>query len=318
MWDCRYSLLYPASGVHGNDHAARDWCSSLVTITESTPGLRGSIRRRPLIWFFGLANLLSWAVWTPYILSENGLGLLHFSYPELLGNTQLSGVLPGAYLGPIFSAYVVTLVADGRPGLRRWVGRLANWRVSWRWYVGVVLAVPVTLTLSSMALYDQNPMLPTVGALVAYVPGLVLQMVTTGLAEEPGWRDFALPRLQQRFGPLGGTLILGPLWGVWHLPLFFSEWGNWPHWTWTTPVEFVATCVTFSITMTWVFNRSGESLPIAMLLHTSVNNFFSIVWSDMFPQLSIQDTSHAFLLGSATVALMVLLLTRGRLGYKPA
>jgi membrane protease YdiL (CAAX protease family) len=243
--------------------------------------------------------------------------VLHFRFPTLLGTSQFAGVLPGAYLGPIFSAYVVTAVAGGRPGLRQWIGRLANWRVNWKWYAGVVIAVPAVLTVSSIALSDLNPVLPAAVTLVAYLPGLVLQMVTTGLAEEPGWRDFALPRLQSRFGPLGGTLILGPLWGVWHLPLFLSEWGNWPHWTWLTPLEFIATCVTFSIVMTWVFNRTGESLPIAMLLHTSVNNFFSIAWSEMFPTLSIQTTSHAFLLGSGTVAIALLVFTRGRLGYRP-
>lgn len=287
-----------------------------VTIIDT--GIRSGIRRRPLTWFFVLANLLSWAAWTPYILSENGLGLLHFRFPELLGTSQLAGVLPGAYLGPIFSAYLVTAAADGRQGLKRWVGRLAKWRVNWLWYVGVVVSVPAVLIISSIALTDQNPLLPATATFVAYLPGLVLQMVTTGLAEEPGWRDFALPRLQTRFGPLAGTLVLGPLWGLWHLPLFFSEWGNWPHWTWLTPVEFVATCITFSIIMTWVFNRSGESLPIAMLLHTSVNNFFSIAYSDMFPQLATQGTSHVFLLGSATIALVLLIVTRGRLGYRPA
>jgi membrane protease YdiL (CAAX protease family) len=169
-----------------------------VTITESI--------RRPLTWFFVLANAPSCAAWAPSILSENGLGLLHFRFPELLGASQLSGVLPGAYLGPIFSAYVVTAVSDGRPGLRQWVGRLANWRVNWRWYVGVVVAVPAVLTVSTIALSERNPMLPAVATLVAYVPGLVLQMITTGLAEEPGWRDFALPRLQSRFGPLGGGM----------------------------------------------------------------------------------------------------------------
>jgi hypothetical protein len=58
---------------------------------------------------------------------------------------------------------------------------------------------------------------------LAIVPGLVVQMVTTGLAEEPGRRDFALPYRQPKFGPLRGTLILGPPWGLWQLPLFFSE-----------------------------------------------------------------------------------------------
>ena len=285
--------------------------------TDGGGGLRDSIRRRPLTWFFVLANLLSWVAWTPYILSENGLGVLHFRFPEVLGTSQFAGVLPGAYLGPIGAAFLVTAVADGRTGLRRWTARLVRWRVHWLWYVGVVVSVPALLTITTMALSEQNPLVPAVATLVAYLPGLVLQMVTTGLAEEPGWRDFALPRLQQRYGPLGGTLVLGPLWGVWHLPLFFSEWGGWPDVTWLTPIEFVATCVTFSIIMTWVFNRTGQSLPLAMLLHTSVNNFFSLAWSQMFPSLSVRDTTHAFLLASAAVALVLLVATRGRLGYRP-
>ncbi|WP_240521405.1 type II CAAX endopeptidase family protein [Amycolatopsis vastitatis] len=285
--------------------------------TSDSGGLRDSIRRRPLTWFFVLANLLSWVAWTPYILSENGLGVLHFRFPEVLGTSQFAGVLPGAYLGPIGAAFLVTAIADGRTGLRRWTARLFKWRVNWLWYVAVVLSVPAALTITTIALSEQNPVLPAVATLVAYVPGLVLQMLTTGLAEEPGWRDFALPRLQQRFGPLGGTLILGPLWGLWHLPLFFSEWGGWPDVTWLTAVEFVATCVTFSIIMTWVFNRTGQSLPLAMLLHTSVNNFFSLAWSEMFPGLSIRDTTHAFLLASTAIALVLLVTTRGRLGYRP-
>ncbi len=292
----------------------------MATVDEAVSvgrqGVRGLVGRRPLLSFFVLANFLSWMAWTPYILSENGLGVWHFAFPRILGTSQLAGMLPGAYLGPILSAFLVTAAADGRPGLRRWVGRLARWRVGWRWYLAVLIGVPTALTVASMVLSDRNPVLPTVAVFVAYLPGLLLQLVTTGIAEEPGWRDFALPRLQRRFGPLLGTLILGPLWGVWHLPLFLTEWGNWPHLTWEQPAIFVVTCVTFSIIMTWVFNRSGESLPLAMVLHTSVNTFFSIAWSQMFPSLRYQDANMAFLFASAAVAIVLLVTTRGRLGYR--
>jgi membrane protease YdiL (CAAX protease family) len=199
-------------------------------LTEHGPtGLRGLIRRRPLICYFVLANLLSWAAWTPYILSATGLGVLHVHFPSVLGSTQIVGVLPGAYLGPILSAFLVTAVADGRAGLRRWAGRLLKWRVSWRWYLSVLVGVPAVLTLTSLALTGGHVQAPPASALVAYLPILLLELVTTGVAEEPGWRDFALPRLQRRYGPLVGTLILGPLWGAWHLPLFLSEWAGWPH-----------------------------------------------------------------------------------------
>ena len=282
-------------------------------------GLKGVIQRHPLIAFFTLANLLSWLAWVPYILSDDGLGVLHFGFPQFLGTNQLAGVLPGAYLGPIFSAFLVTRITDGRAGVRQWAGRLKRFRVRWYWYVTVPIAVPAVLTVSAMALTDQSPAALPVSVLIAYVPMLVLQMVTTGLAEEPGWRDFALPRLQRRFGPLVGTLILGPLWGVWHLPLFLSQWGGWPHVTPMMPVVFVATCVTFSIVMTWVFNRTGESLPLAMLLHTSVNTFSSIALGTLFPTLLASQTTYAFALGSGAVALVLLIATRGRLGYpRPA
>lgn len=279
-------------------------------------GLRGSIRRRPLTWFFSLAYLLSWIAWTPYILSENGVGVLHFGFPGVGGTTQLLGVLPGAYLGPITAALLVTGITEGRRGLRAWRGRMTKFKVGWRWYLVVLLSVPATLTLASVALSDHGPAVPPAAVLAAFLPGLILQMITTGLAEEPGWREFAMPRLQRRYGPLLGTLVVGPLWGAWHLPLFLTEWGG-PHVTWTTPLEFIATTIAFSFVMTWVFNRTGESLPLAMLLHCGVNNYFSLAWFDMFPSLPDGYAAHAFLLSSTTAAAVLLIATRGRLGCPP-
>lgn len=281
------------------------------------PGLRARVRRRPLTWFFVMAYALSWAAWTPYVLSENGLGILHFSFPSILGTGQLLGVMPGAYLGPILSAFVVTAVAQGRPGLRAWRGRLTKWRVGWRWYAAIILGVPAVLTVALTVLGDTIPTMPGIAMLAAFLPGLILQMVTTGIAEEPGWRDFAMPLLQRRYGPLLGTLIVGPLWGAWHLPLFLTEWGG-PDVTWETPVEFIITAIAFSFVMTWVFNRTGESLPLVLLLHAGVNNFFSFAAAGMFPTLTQQGTTQAFLFASIAIAFTVLLATRGRLGYRPA
>ncbi|MEU7861278.1 type II CAAX endopeptidase family protein [Nonomuraea sp. NPDC049141] len=285
----------------------------------SQTGLRGFIRRRPLISFFVLANLLSWAAWLPYILSATGLGVLDFTFPSLLGSTQFAGVLPGAYLGPILAAFIVTAVADGREGVRRWVGRMTKWRVSWVWYVATAVGVPATIIITGLAVSDGDIHMPPVAVLVAYLPGLLLQMVTTGLAEEPGWRDFALPRLQRKFGPLVTTLVLGPLWGLWHLPLFLSEWGGWPDVTPMRVGEFVASCCVLNVVITWVFNRTGQSLPLVMLLHVSINNFLSIAYADMFPSIATaEQASHVILLAGTTAAIVVLVATRGRLGYRLA
>ncbi|WP_435159221.1 CPBP family intramembrane glutamic endopeptidase [Amycolatopsis sacchari] len=274
------------------------------------------ITRHRLPAFFTMAFALSWLAWLPYVLSDNGLGIVHFRFPQLLGTPQLLGVLPGAYLGPILSAFIVTAVAEGRPGLRRWTGRLLRWRVKWWWYAATLLGVPVALTLASLP-FAHGFAVPGASVLVAYLPALVLQMITTGLAEEPGWRDFALPHLQPRFGALRGTLILGPLWGFWHLPLFLTEWGGWPDVHWYTVVEFVVAATALSVVMTWVFNRSGESLPVAMVLHTSVNNYMSVAWLEVFPGIDPHSSSRILLIASTVAAVVLIAVTRGRLGYRP-
>ncbi|TQM10014.1 CPBP family intramembrane glutamic endopeptidase [Pseudonocardia kunmingensis] len=280
-------------------------------------GALGPVRRHPLLSFFVLANLMSWLAWVPYILSQNGLGIWSYRFPDVLGTSQLLGVLPGAYLGPIASALFVTAVADGRPGLRRWLGRMWRWRVRWHWYAIALLGVPAAMLATGYVFSGGQVHAPSTMAVAAYVPGLLLQMVTTGLAEEPGWRDFALPRLQRRFGPLTGTMVLGPVWAVWHLPLFLTEWGGWPDADWTRAVSFAVFCIAFNVVMTWVFNRTGESLPLAVLAHVSVNNFASVLWSEMFPSIDADRASHAMAAGAVVACVLVLLGTRGRLGYPP-
>lgn len=275
-------------------------------------GLRGVIARHPLVSFFVLANALSWSAWTPYILSNNGLG--GWDYTFELG--QLTGMLPGAYLGPITSALIVTAITGGAAGLRQWGARLWRWRVRWHWYAIAVLGVPAALIVTGLMVSGGQVMAPSVTVLAVYLPMLVLQMLTTGLAEEPGWRDFALPRLQDKFGPMRSAFILGPLWALWHMPLFLTEWGGYPEADWTRPASFAVFCIAFNVVMAWVFNRTGQSLPLAMLAHVSVNNFMSVVWSEMFPTVSENVTSYALAVSAVIAAVIVIIATRGQLGYR--
>src|SRR3954470_23262264 len=101
--------------------------------------LRALVRRFPLITFFTLANGISWLVWTPYILSLDGFGVLHFRYPDLLLGNQLTAILPGAYLGPLTAAFTVTAITEGREGLRRWRRRLVQFRAAPQWYAVALL-----------------------------------------------------------------------------------------------------------------------------------------------------------------------------------
>ena len=285
---------------------------------EQLPAWRAFIKRRPLLSFFTLCITLSWVAWIPYIVGDHGLGIEDIEVGDP-GTAQILLMLPGAYLGPIFSAFLVTAVADGREGVRKWVGRLFRWRVGLRWYALALLGVPAALVLCSLVFSGGAIQAPPTMALLMFLPGLVMQFLTTGIAEEPGWRDFALPRMQPLFGPLLGTVILGLIWGVWHLPLFVTQWAGYPEeFTWLAPVEFTISCVAISIVMTWVFNRTGESLPVAILLHAGVNNFMSIVYGPMFPSIDNRAMSaHVMLLAFGIAAVVLLITTKGKLGYVP-
>jgi membrane protease YdiL (CAAX protease family) len=294
-----------------------------MTSTPNTPTNRRRgpvdlIRRHPLIAFFTLALGLSWAAWTPYVLSENGIGVWDFAFPVLLGTSQFTGMLFGAYLGPLGAAFLVTAIVGGRAGLRTWVGRLLRWRVAPRFYLLALLGVPLAVLTLGVLFSGGAVQAPGALALASLVPGLILQLLTTGLAEEPGWRDFALAPLQDRFGPLGAAAVLGPLWGVWHLPLFLTEWGGFPEVEWYRVVEFLAFCIAFNVVVAWLFNRSGQSLPVVMLFHVSLNNTVSMLWATMFPTVDANTAQLALLIGAAVAATAVIVGTRGRLGLPVA
>jgi membrane protease YdiL (CAAX protease family) len=211
----------------------------------------------------------------------------------------------------------VTLANRGRAGVKQWLGRFLRWRVGWRWYVGVIGGVPLVLTVAGLFMasgeHEGEPMTMTV--VLSYLPLLALQMLTTGLAEEPGWRDFALPRLQPRFGPLGANMILGPLWGCWHLPLFLTSWAGWPDVQISDVVEFIATAIALCIVMTWVSNKTRQSLPLQMLLHSSINNTVSVIWGSLFPTMGHDELTRGVLIVAATIAVVLLVGTRGQLGW---
>ena len=144
-----------------------------MTTIEAPPlqeqkGIRGVVRRHPLLAFFILANALSWTAWVPYILSNNGLGVWDYTFE--LG--QITGMLPGAYLGPLSAAFIVTLTTGGRAGLRTWVGRLWRWRVRWHWYAIALLGVPAALILIGIVASGGQVFAPSLMTLALYVPML--------------------------------------------------------------------------------------------------------------------------------------------------
>lgn len=274
--------------------------------------MSGLIKRRPLLAFFALAYLGSWVLWSPWWLSRSGLGVLPFQLPlsAVQGINQL-----GLFAGPFAAAFVVTRVADGREGVRRFRRRFIQWRAHPMWWVLALVGIPLAAGVGYL-------LVPGVAAApaggVAVVGTLAVGYATLilggPLQEEPGWRGFALPRLQERLHPMAAALLLGTIHCCWHAPLFFTR-------EWDTPrdnpgqlVAYLILVLSMSVVLSWLFNGSGGSLVLAILAHTGIN------WAQLtvvtLTGTTIVSTWPAAL-GMALLAVVAAVATRGRLGYTP-
>jgi membrane protease YdiL (CAAX protease family) len=172
-------------------------------------------------------------------------------------------------LGPLVAAVLVSALLYGGAGVRALLAKGAKWRFPLRWYLVAIFSIPLLNLLNVVLFYDSVP--PDMGWLVV-VPVLIFGQIWVVIAEEFGWRGFALPRLQDRFGSLGASLILGPIWALWHLPMFFIE-GS-PQYSDNIPVSLAmyTVIITFTtIIFTMIYNRSGGSVLACMLLHAFFN-----------------------------------------------
>src|SRR3954469_4074229 len=169
--------------------------------------MRRFFREHRLTIFFALAYLLSWY---PWILA--------------LRRGETSGPNP---LGPLVAGIIVTAVVYGRAGLREFFSRIVRWRVAWKWYA-IVFSAPFVLCAVALALTLCTTDRTQVGSLTSdkfrEIPEhFLFILLFIGLGEEPGWRGFALPELQTKHSALKASLILAPLWALWHLPLIGHE-----------------------------------------------------------------------------------------------
>ncbi|MDD2880460.1 MAG: CPBP family intramembrane metalloprotease [Rhodoferax sp.] len=200
--------------------------------------------------FFVLAFAWSWSFW---LLAP----LLQTEAPVAATALALAGGF-----GPSLAAVAVVAYQGGRGGLRRWLSRCLQWRVGWRW-----LALAFFFPVGFMGL-----------AAAAHV------VLGGPLGEELGWRGYALPVLQRQWGWRIASLVLGGVWTLWHVPLFYSAGTVQSH----LPMGLYAlSAMASSVLFAWLFNRTEGSVLPVLVLHTAVN-----AWSLVIPVMVLPDGSN--------------------------
>lgn len=223
------------------------------------------IKRYPLITFFIMAFGISWLFGAPAAIFPNWPGLLIF----------FTG------FGPVASAIIVVACVEGKNGVLKLVAPLFQWRVGVRWYLVVLLGPALTMGTSiflyrllgrESGMLETGPLFSILGSnFLALVILFIFQLMIVW-GEEVGWRGYALPKLQAKFHPLIASIILGLLWGLWHLPSFWIA-GS-VHQSMSVGF-FVLATVGYSILYTWIYNGTQGSLWMMCLLHAANNTTVS-------------------------------------------
>jgi len=222
-------------------------------------------------------------------------------------------------LSPLLAAIGVTAYESGGTGVRALLRQALRWRARPIWYA-VALGGPLLLAFACLGLY-----LATGGTLPTEVPLplplwlilpiylLFVGLFAGGLDEELGWRGYALPRLQGRYGALAASLILGVIWAFWHLPNWFLADSNQA--AISFPI-FVVGAVALSVILTWLYNSTGGSLLLVILAHTIFDVAITGPWAGAL--MAMHAAGHGidpFLLLTGlqvAVALGIVLMTNPR------
>lgn len=279
------------------------------------------IKRHPLVAYFALTFALSWS------------GVLVVIGPGgIPGSTeQVEQLFPIALLallaGPAVAGPLLTGIVSGRAGLRELGSRLFRWRVGARWYAVALLAAPLSVlaVLLPLSLVSPEfvPHVFTERLTAEETVALVLMGIGIGLfggtLEEFGWTGFAVSELRQQYGVLTTGLIVGVLWGAWHFPI--NAWmsgtfaASFPL-AFFVPLYFfsgVVQLTAFRILMVWVYDRTGESVLAAILMHASLIASTSIVFLPQVTGVSFLVFVLAVAAGLWVVVAAVHVTTSGQL-----
>jgi len=264
-----------------------------------------------VIWFYVLAFAISWAIWSPLILFPR--------QSERLGFLVLIGAF-GPLLAAGIAAWIEAPMGEGWAGCKGWLQSAFRWRIPIGWYLLGGLGLPLLVAalhaglgilLGGQVRAPDDPQWPWT-ALFFPVSVLVNAVLSSAGGEEPGWRGYALPRLARRMHPLAASVLMGALWGPWHLPLFFTA-----HWQGREQALLLLVyCIPLSIIANWLTFKARRSALPAMLLHAGTNGYGALF---VLEGASLGAVSLGFT-GLKTVvywvvALALIVASRGRLGY---
>ncbi len=262
-----------------------------------------------IIVFYLLAFGWSWGLWWPAVLFADGTWDVPAWLPPILASGQM------AAWGPLIAAVIASAVFGGIPAVRNLFGRMIKARVGAMWWAVAILLLPVIIGLAWLIAGAMGADIPPSEAFAQpiSIPFAFIWIFVLGgpLQEEAGWRGVATEGLQRLVSPAVVALIVGMMWGLWHLPLFqlpsAGIYYDQPFWG-----LFFST-VLLSVIIGWLYNKTGGSLLLAMVLHTSFN------WANfLFPVLETELGGQLYFVGLIIACAFIFWKEGAKLGANTA
>jgi uncharacterized protein len=245
------------------------------------------VKKYPLAVFVCLAYAFSWWLWPLYVTGLSPSPVIGF--------------------GPFLAAVVVLGITVGRAAVIDLLKRMLPARIGWQWYA---LALLLPIVLSGIAVYltvalgAPMPSVERLGAWPGVVPTFFLLLLVPGIGgawEEPGWRGYALPKLEPGRSRLVASLLLWVIIVVWHLPLFVYD---------KIPLADVAMMVGAVIVFNWLYYAANRNIFVIMVSHAMNNAVSGEFFSPMFSGAAADQLGWMRALAWGVVALAVILLAR--------
>ena len=278
--------------------------------------MRSFAHHHPIRTFLAIVYTATAAIFAIPFLSTAGIGAIGLELPGIAPFILLSA------LSLVAAAFVTTALADGRPGVRALRRRVFNFRVSPGWYVLAIVALPGAALATAFVISGVAPL-----AALASNPALLVEVAIGALVafalinwwEEAAWTGFALDRLQASSGPIRASIATTWMQATLHLPLVFIAGGVTfgrvaPE---AIPFYLVALYILpipVRMTLTWLYNASGRSVPIVGLSHAGLGVASGVAF---LPVLAPSVDPVWVYAGFAALAAVVMVATRGRLGLPP-
>jgi uncharacterized protein len=275
------------------------------------------IKKYSVLAYYALTFAISWG------------GILILVGPGGLPGTseQVERLMPFAILtfllGPAVAGPLLTGLVYGRAGLRDLLSRLLRWRVGPHWYAVALLTAPLLMMMVLLALSLLSPnFLPNLFTTEDKATVLLVGIATALGAgfEELGWTGFAIPELRRRYSVLTTGLIVGVLWGVWHLLVYFWVSGTVVSGTLSLAgflLDAILFLALYRVLMVWVYDRT-ESLLVAMLMHGSLTGSARILMPAGIVGLPLLTFDLVWIAALCVVIAVVAITNRGQLSRRPA